>query len=333
MSHRENSTAAVNREDIYLASQEHLLSDLRDPRSPYGILRFASTDIVDGGKVQYNFDGPELYREGGATVRGHRANGAQFKTALKGRVYEAEMNTNDFGLSVSAFQADPATRRRMRNGASWDDILAWKARQSFGRFIEQMEILGLNLLGDATTPFDTANAGLDDIDAQGAAYAGAAWNDAGANIPQCIFQAKMDLKELVGVFPDTLYVPANRMAGLRTHGSLVTMYGGNVGSGGLTSDQVAEALELDRVVPVDSTLLGDRAVLCAQAQGDVQAVGAEKCTVIYGYDPEFAMGELGVSVSAEAIPGSAGRDSWVTAYAHCGLVVNPIGGVRLINLV
>lgn len=330
-SHRENSTAAIDREDMLLTTQTGMDAFMDGEGSKYTFLRSAGFTLVDS-KAELNWDGPSMHTQGSSAVEGIRAAGSEFIRAKKGKQYTANLTPTDLGLSVDTDKADEAIKRRMRMGGSFDDMLEWAFVRSFEFFVEQIEMLGVvesGGLGNATTPFDSTLAA--DYDAQSSGSG--AWDSDTSNPITDVETIKDGLKNDMGVFPNTGYMSSTVRRALRTHPALTAQWGGNVGLGGLTDAMIAESLGLEKIYVGDPDSFGEYVTICTQgAPGGFIESAPNRYTVIYGYDPEQGTGQYGIQMTQETQPGTSGRNVWATTHAFCGVCVNPIGGRRISNV-
>lgn len=321
-SHTEGSSASVARPDLYLINEEWMRSFGTGEGSVYTILRSAAL-FPDPTlrKSTLNFEYADMYREDSSAAYLPRAPGSPFRILALGTGYEVDITPGDRGGALPVSWANQEIRAMLAQGMSRDDILAQRGRRSYTRLVEEIELLGTEPsgagLGDATTPFVTADSDPGN------------WASDSSN-PVYDVDGRRNVMRELGVTIDTMYCSWTVLSRLRVHPALVSLYGGNVGYGGLGEAQVAAALGLQRIYAGNPDRYGAYVTLCRQpAPGtNVLMDGASSATVIWCYDPSDA-GEYGVRYTTETMPGTHGRDESVLASAYGAIAINPAGGCRL----
>jgi hypothetical protein len=323
MSYRENSTAAALREDIFAAAVESIEEYLQNTR--HGILKSAGYEFVDG-QARLNFPGPGMEGESSTTLNAQRAPMSTFQRADYGEYYTLNMDPTDFGRAYIMDFTNNDVIRMMRAGMSEDDIIEKYMMRSFKAFVEQIEIKGTSAsggIGNATTPFDGTLCADYDVNSSSDR-----WDEDDSNPVNDVQVVKDSLWNDCRVYANTAYMSTSHRRTLATHPALTANFGGNVGFGGLTEGQIAQALGLEKVYVLDPDYIGDYVTICAQGAPRVmRSDNSHSC--IYGYNPEKSGDLYGLQMSAEKINGGHGQMLSCLTFAFCDLGWNPLGGRRL----
>lgn len=328
-SHTQGSQAAVAREDIYLANEGGMATFLDGPDSLYTILRSAAKMARTGaGKYTLNFRSSDIYRRDASAANLAKGIGAPYQVKLPGTEYEAKGDHQLRGMAVPLSRADASVLKAMADGGlTWEDMEAARGLESFAIFCEEIELLGTEPtgvgLGDGTTPFvvSDTNAGST------LGY----WDADTSNPVKEVRNRILAMREY-GTQCDTAYMSWTVLSALQSHPGLVAKAGGRTELGDLSAAQVAAALGLRQIYAGNPDRYGEYVTICAQAGGDYYLGAQNANTVIYGYDPTMGQEPWGVSYTTEMIAGTHQDDEQVLARARCSVVINPLGGCRISNV-